>query len=102
MFAAMLGLTSAAPDPEVQREAREHMLALVQRRLAEGDPFRAKATIEWLLEGASRRNPLGFKPRERAQLEAALAQADGAVREWQTELRNRLVEPTRPAAGIAH
>jgi len=87
MFAAMLGLTSAAPDPEVQREAREHMLALVQRRLAEGDPFRAKATIEWLLEGASRRNPLGFEDQHVEQLRAALTQAEAAVQRRGEQLR---------------
>jgi hypothetical protein len=99
MFAALLGLTSAAPDPEVQREAREHMLALVERRLAEGDPFRAKATIGWLLEGASRRNPLGFDAHERARLEAAAARAEAAVEEWRFQYRNRLAEQARPATG---
>ena len=99
MFSALLGLTIGAPDPEVQREARNHMLEVVERRLGESDPFRAKATIEWLLEGVSRRNPLGFDARERAQLEAALAQADAAVREWQVQLRDRLAEPPRPVAG---
>jgi tRNA A-37 threonylcarbamoyl transferase component Bud32 len=98
MFAALIGMTAREPDPEVQRQAREHMLALIQRRLTEGDPFRAKTTIEWLLGGASRRNPLGFNAQERARLEAALAQADAAVREWQAALRGRLAGTSGPAA----
>jgi tRNA A-37 threonylcarbamoyl transferase component Bud32 len=98
MFAALLGLTSGAPDPAVQRAAREHMLEVVERRLGENDPFRAKATVEWLLEGAAKRNPLGFDAQERARLEAALVQADAAVRQWQTELRGRLAGTPGPAA----
>ena len=101
MFAALLGLTAEATDPEVQRAAREHMLTVVQRRLVESDPFRAKATIEWLLEGASGRNPLGFQPGHVEQLRAALAQADAAVREWQAQLRNRLAAQARLAPGAA-
>jgi tRNA A-37 threonylcarbamoyl transferase component Bud32 len=101
MFSALLGLTIGAPDPEVQREARDHMLMVVQRRLVETDPFRAKATIEWLLEGASRRNPLGFDRHQREQLQAALAQADAAIMAWQVQLRDRLPEQARPAAGAA-
>ena len=99
MFAALIGMTAGEPDPEVQRQAREHMLALVQRRLIEGDPFRAKTTIEWLLEGASKRNPLGFDAQERGWLEAALVQADAAVRDWQAQLRDRLADQARSAAG---
>jgi hypothetical protein len=101
MFAALLGLTSAAPDPEVQREAREHMLAVVQRRLVESDPFRAKATVEWLLEGASRRNPLGFDRQQRKQLQVALAQAEAAIQEWERQLRERLAGSALPPGGAA-
>jgi hypothetical protein len=69
------------------------MLLLAQRRLAEGDPFRARATIAWLLEGASRRNPLGFEPEHLAQLRAALAEAESAVARRGEQLRRELDNP---------
>jgi hypothetical protein len=99
MFSALLGLTLATPDPEVQREAREHMFEVVERRFGESDPFRAKATVEWLLEGASKRNPLGLNAQERAQLERELARAETAIREWQAGLRERLAEQARSTVG---